>query len=161
MKEDGCGGCSSGADGSGVLKDIAKMQRALTATGRSIYLSEEGNANITASSSDPSTYGNVRRVGHDIMGTWHSMLSEVDVASNLWPFAHNDSGKGGFFNDLDMVSLTWSTAVRCADCTLQSHTPIDGDWKPRRFREGPVDDAGALQPVARSQEPNPAEHGDR
>jgi hypothetical protein len=35
------------------------------------------------------------------MADWHSILSMVDIASNLHQWAHNDSdGRGGFFNDL-------------------------------------------------------------
>ena len=81
------------------------MQAALTATGRAIYLSTESNPDISAVSARPDLYGNTHRVGHDIMATWHSMLSEVDAAAGLWPFAHNDSGHGGFFNDLDMLEI--------------------------------------------------------
>lgn len=29
----------------------------------------------------------------------------MDVGSGLWPFAHNDTGLGGFFNDLDMMEI--------------------------------------------------------
>lgn len=50
-------------------------------------------------------YGNMRRVGHDITSNWKSMVSLVDIASNLWPYARNDTNStyGGWFNDLDMV----------------------------------------------------------
>lgn len=46
------------------------------------------------------------RVGHDITASWESMVSLVDIASGLWPYAHNASSNlgdgGGWWNDLDM-----------------------------------------------------------
>ena len=45
-------------------------------------------------------YGNARRIGHDIDAAWLSMLSLVDLGSGLWHWAHNDTGGGGWWNDL-------------------------------------------------------------
>ena len=45
---------------------------------------------------------NTKRVGHDNIPTWGSMLTEIDLASGLHIYAHNDTGNGSFFNDLDM-----------------------------------------------------------
>jgi alpha-galactosidase len=41
------------------------------------------------------SYGDVRRVGHDINPSWVSMVSLIDIGSGLWRFA-----RPGFFNDL-------------------------------------------------------------
>jgi hypothetical protein len=40
-----------------------------------------------------------------MMPQWFSMLSLVDAAFRLHQFAHNDTGRGGFYNDLDMVAV--------------------------------------------------------
>lgn len=32
-------------------------------------------------------------------------VTEIDLASGLWMYAHNDSGHGGYFNDLDMIPI--------------------------------------------------------
>ena len=37
------------------------------------------------------SYGNAKRVGHDISPMWMSMVSLVDIGSGLYPFAHNGS----------------------------------------------------------------------
>eukprot|EP00756_Hemistasia_phaeocysticola_P066549 Hpha_TRINITY_DN9306_c0_g1::TRINITY_DN9306_c0_g1_i1::g.25915::m.25915/K07407/E3.2.1.22B, galA, rafA; alpha-galactosidase len=115
VKDDRCGGCSE------VLKDIEHMQDALDSTGRTIFLSVEGNPDVAAVSANPSKYGNTRRVGHDIMATWYSMLSLVDTGSGLWPFAHNDTGLGGYFNDLDIMELGNIGHFRDAGDRSRSH----------------------------------------
>jgi hypothetical protein len=81
------------------------MQAGITATGRQIFFSTESNPPIDVVSERPDLYGNTHRVGHDIMADWHSILSMVDIAANLHQFAHNDSGLGGFFNDMDMIEI--------------------------------------------------------
>ena len=52
------------------------------------------------------------------MATWQSMLSEVDMASGLWPFAHNATGyTGGFYNDMVSTRLSILTAIwLCVQC---------------------------------------------
>ena len=53
-------------------------------------------------SARPDLYGNTHRSGHDAEPDWHSVTSQYDIAAELWRFAHNDTGHGGFFNDMDM-----------------------------------------------------------
>ena len=78
------------------------MQAGLDATGRKIFYSTEASPPLDVISRRPDLYGNTHRVGHDIMADWHSILSMVDIASNLWQWAHNDTGLGGFYNDMDV-----------------------------------------------------------
>ena len=97
MKDDGCGGCTT------PLNDIGHMQAGIDASGRKIFYSTEASPPLDIISKRPDLYGNTHRVGHDIMADWHSVLSMVDIASNLHEWAHNDTGdgRGGFFNDLE------------------------------------------------------------
>ena len=85
--------------------DYRTMQEALIATGREIFHSMEGSPNISMVSGRPADYGGTHRSGHDVMATWFSMLSEIDLASGLHPFVHADEGHGSFFNDLDMLEI--------------------------------------------------------
>lgn len=32
-------------------------------------------------------------------------MTQMDIASNLWPLVHNDTGHGGYYNDLDMLQV--------------------------------------------------------
>ena len=32
-------------------------------------------------------------------------MTQMDIASNLWPLVHNDTGHGGYYNDLDMLQI--------------------------------------------------------
>lgn len=90
------------------------------ASGRPMVLTVEGNP--TDSLITNGGYGNAKRVGHDISPNWvgagdppdissmtcpppHpppqlSMVSLVDIGSNLWPFAHNSTNAtyGGWWN---------------------------------------------------------------
>ena len=68
------------------------MAAGLRATGRPIVLSIEGDADASVLTSG--AYGQSKRIGHDISAHWRSMLSLVDIASGLWPFAHNGSAPG-------------------------------------------------------------------
>ena len=68
--------------------------------------STEASPPLDVISRRPDLYGNTHRVGHDIMADWHSILSMVDIASNLWQWAHNDTGLGGFYNDMDVSAGT-------------------------------------------------------
>ena len=90
VKDDKCGMCTGGTLGS-----YSRMARALNATGRPIVLSIEGDPPIETVSKGG--FGNLRRVGHDIQPNWQSVMSEVDTAAGLHPYAHP-----GFFNDLDV-----------------------------------------------------------
>ena len=86
-----------------VLEDYRIMQSAIDATGRGIVLSVEGNPDVAIVSRGG--HGNLRRVGHDITASWTSMTSLIDFGSGLYSYAHNDSGTGGWWNDLDMLEI--------------------------------------------------------
>lgn len=86
-----------------VVEDYGVMQAALDATGRKIVLSVEGMPDVKIVSRGG--HGNLRRVGHDISAQWLSMTSLVDLGSSLYPYAHNDTGFGGWWNDLDMLEI--------------------------------------------------------
>lgn len=70
-----------------------------------VFFSTEAGPNLTAMSERPDLYGNTHRSGHDSEPEWHSILSQYDIASGLFQHAHNDSGNGGFFNDMDMLQI--------------------------------------------------------
>jgi hypothetical protein len=70
-----------------------------------IVFSVEGSADYARLSENPDLHANTKRVGHDVVPMWGSVLTEIDLASGLWPFAHNDTGNGSFFNDLDMMPI--------------------------------------------------------
>ena len=65
-------------------------------------------------------------------------MTQMDIAANLWGLVHNDSGHGGYFNDLDSttvmlcrcvalcVSLTWEVS------RLQCFRSGRGIWTRRR-----------------------------
>eukprot|EP00048_Salpingoeca_helianthica_P017050 m.235436 g.235436 ORF g.235436 m.235436 type:complete len:700 (-) comp20068_c0_seq1:45-2144(-) len=97
LKDDSCGDCRN------PLSDYAAMQQAIDSAGRPIVLSIEGMPDITVVSKGG--HGNARRVGHDIGASYLSMISLVDVGSGLHVYAHNDTGFGGFWNDLDMLEI--------------------------------------------------------
>ena len=94
MKEDACGSCRTG----GKIDDYKAMQSAIDATGSKLILTIEGQPPFPAVADG--LHGNARRVGHDISPEWLSMTSLVDIGSGLWSFAHNDTGSGGWWNDL-------------------------------------------------------------
>ena len=52
-------------------------------------------------------------LGTDIGPQWLSMTSLVDIGSGLWGFAHNDTGSGGWWNDLDVSAAACSSSVSC------------------------------------------------
>lgn len=85
------------------LSDYGTMWRALSGSGRAIVLSVEGMPDVSVVSKGG--YGNARRVGHDISANYLSMISLVDIGSGLHVYAHNDSGTGGYWNDLDMLEM--------------------------------------------------------
>jgi hypothetical protein len=39
-------------------------------------------------------------------------MTQMDIASNLWGLVHNDTGHGGYYNDLDMLQIGQGTARR-------------------------------------------------
>lgn len=101
VKDDSCSACGSKTDN----QLYGTMWQAIQASGRPMVLTVEGDpddALITKGG-----YGNAKRVGHDISARWLSMVSLVDIASNLWPYAHNSSNAtfGGWWNDLDMIEI--------------------------------------------------------
>lgn len=97
VKDDSCGTCTD------TLSDYKNMQASLLKTGRPIVLTIEGNPDVKIISKGG--YGQARRVGHDIEPSWLSMVSLIDIGSGLWPYAHNDTGNGAFWNDLDMLEI--------------------------------------------------------
>ena len=99
MKEDACGQCRSG----GKIDDYKAMQSAIDATGSPLILTIEGQPPFPEVADG--RHGNARRVGHDISAHWLSMTSLVDIGSGLWSFAHNDTGNGGWWNDLVKLCL--------------------------------------------------------
>ena len=127
-KDDGCGGCTT------PLNDIHNMQKGIDATGRKIFFSTESSPPLDVISKRPDLYGNTHRVGHDIMADWHSILSMVDIASNLHQWAHNDTGHGGFFNDCElMLPAELALVLSAADIGLRAVDMIEignqGDFK--------------------------------
>ena len=103
MKDDSCGNC-----GRPVQEDYRVMQAAIRKVGAPMILTIEGGPNISEVSGG--CCGQARRVGHDISPDWVSMISLVDQASGLAPYAHNGSRSivlppQPFFNDLDMLEL--------------------------------------------------------
>jgi hypothetical protein len=53
-------------------------------------------------------HGQAKRVGHDIgnnaIRPWYSVITEIDLSSGLWPYAHNASNSksgNGFWNDME------------------------------------------------------------
>ena len=87
LKIDACGGCGD------PLIDTAKLRKGFPNKLVQVHPSTD----VVAVSANPNKYGNARRIGHDMMPTWFSMLSLVDASSGLHKFAHNDSGLGGFY----------------------------------------------------------------
>ena len=104
VKDDSCGqDCRDDT-----TADYKAMQEALAATGRQIVLSIEGWEDVRVISAGG--HGQTKRVGHDIGNNvnrpWTSVVSEIDLSSGLWPYAHNGSkfGSGnGFWNDMDIL----------------------------------------------------------
>ena len=77
----------------------------ITESGRDIYLTTEASPNLTRHSERPDLYGNSHRTGHDSQPAWGSVMTQMDIASNLWDLVHNDTGHGEYYNDLDMLQV--------------------------------------------------------
>lgn len=94
MKDDSCSQCGKYTDD----QDYGHMFAALQASGRPMVLTVEGNPDDTLLTGGG--YGNAKRVGHDIRPYYASVMSEVDIASGLWLFAHNatNATSGGWWN---------------------------------------------------------------
>ena len=92
LKDDGCGGCHGNASDP-ALASYAAMQTGITESGRHIYLTTEASPNLTRHAERPDLYGNSHRTGHDSQPAWGSVMTQMDIASNLWGMAHNDTGK--------------------------------------------------------------------
>lgn len=106
LKVDSCGGCSSPyVPGGGSMNDTEALRAALDASphGANIWMQVHPSTNITAVSADPARYGNSRIPGRDMFESWTSLVSAIDWAAGLWRFAHNDKGRGGFWNELDLL----------------------------------------------------------
>jgi alpha-galactosidase len=117
MKEDACGQCRSG----GKIDDYKAMQDAIDATGAPLILTIEGNPPFPETADG--AHGNARRVGHDISPAWISMTSLVDIGSGLWSFAHNDTGKGGWWNECaHFLGCLFSALICCSCCVHRGLT---------------------------------------
>jgi hypothetical protein len=103
VKDDACGNCGTDT----TLEAYAAMQQGIWASGRSMVLSFEGQPDPKQSSE--CGYGQMRRVGHDMVNTYKSAIGLVDLGSRLFPFAHNGSKYnatcGGFWNDLEILHI--------------------------------------------------------
>ena len=103
VKDDACGNCGTDT----TLEAYAAMQQGIWASGRSMVLSIEGQPDPKQSSE--CGYGQMRRVGHDMVNTYKSAIGLVDLGSRLFPFAHNGSKYnatcGGFWNDLEILHI--------------------------------------------------------
>jgi len=99
VKEDSCGPCRNND-----TADYVAMHDAIVAAGRPMVQTDEG-APDDAACSATNACGNGKRVGHDIQPVFTNMMSLVDIGSGLFSFAHNSSGSGGWFNDLDMLEI--------------------------------------------------------
>ena len=99
VKDDSCGSCRD------VLSDYAIMQSAIWIAGRKMVLSIEGEPPVANCSAGG--FGNMRRVGHDLVDMYKSAVSLVDLGSGLWSFAHPDLNRseGGFWNDLEILHV--------------------------------------------------------
>jgi alpha-galactosidase len=99
LKDDNCGGCSD------YLTDYGKMQQGIWATGKPLVLTVEGDPAVQ--NMTHGGFGNAKRVGHDIIPTWRSAISLVDIGSGLWPYAHGilSDGTPAFWTDLDMIEI--------------------------------------------------------
>lgn len=89
------------------------MWAAIQASGREMVLTIEGGPDNAACSRGGC--GNAHRVGHDITPLWMSVISLVDIASGLWPYASNGSELyGGWWNDLDILEIGNSLDFNCS-----------------------------------------------
>ena len=100
-KDDSCSSCGNKTDD----ELYHAMYEAIQASGREMVLTVEGAPDNALCSAGGC--GNAKRVGHDINPNWMSMVSLVDIASGLWPFAHNSSNPlyGGWWS-------AWTSAAR-------------------------------------------------
>jgi len=101
LKDDSCSSCSGLP--SDVEDDYRRMQMALDFVGGNMSLAFEGQPSIQ--DVYQGNFGNGRRVGHDISPSWLSAMTLVDIGSGLWPYAHNDTGMGSFWNWLDFIQV--------------------------------------------------------
>ena len=124
LKDDGCGGCHQNLTGPTTDDWALESYRAMQASLRSeaekrgvapLLFSTESTPNVTAMSARPDLYGNMWRSGHDSVPSWGSVMSQANLAANLHGLAHNDSGRGGFFNDLDLLQVGWGDFARPED----------------------------------------------
>lgn len=123
LKDDSCSPCTSAAGNEAdVETDYERMQMALDAVGGNISLFVEGQPDITKVYTG--AFGNGRRVGHDISANWQSMISLVDIAAGLWPYAHTDTGTGSFFNWLDFLQVGNGDFVPAADANTESKSSV-------------------------------------
>ena len=88
MKDDQCGGCPDWT----LLEDYAAMQTGIRHSGRQMVFMIEGQPDLPTMAMSPGMYGNVRRVGHDIVRDrrfinihWSWLLSALpDSVVTVW-----------------------------------------------------------------------------
>ena len=85
LKDDSCGGCRTGPDDE-PHADYEAMQSAIKSVEREIVLTCEGHPDVTKMYNN-GCCGNVRRIGTDLSPQWQAVMSLVDHAAGLWPFA--------------------------------------------------------------------------
>ena len=77
------------------------------ALGRAVTFVERPDRGMIDAAPEGAVIRQMRRVGHDINAVWLSVMSLIDLAAGLWPFAHPGQPKGGdaFFNELEMMEV--------------------------------------------------------
>ena len=117
VKEDSCGPCPLPPNAHNDTAAYIAMWEAIEQSGRPMVLTDEGRPDISAASRGG--LGNALRVGHDINPTWISLLTLLDIAAPLWPYAHNasDARYGGFWNDIDMLVMGDGPDFLCDDAS--------------------------------------------
>ena len=85
LKDDSCGGCRTGPDDE-PHADYEAMQSAIKSVEREIVMTCEGHPDVTKMYNN-GCCGNVRRIGTDLSPQWQAVMSLVDHAAGLWPFA--------------------------------------------------------------------------
>eukprot|EP00759_Apiculatamorpha_spiralis_P024348 PhF_6_TR27884/c0_g1_i5/m.40835/K07407/E3.2.1.22B, galA, rafA; alpha-galactosidase len=111
VKDDDCSAC-----GNYTYNELYhRMWQAIQDSGRSMVLTVEGQPDDALITNGG--YGNAKRVGHDIMPHWMSMVSLVDIGSGLWSYAHNSTNPqyGGWWNDLDMIEIGNAPDFLCGE----------------------------------------------
>ena len=91
VKDDGCGGPGINKTTGREITDSesqdllrAGMSAGTPPGAEVMQFSVEGDPDLITLSADPDQHANTKRVGHDVVPMWGSMLTEIDIASGLW-----------------------------------------------------------------------------